>query len=57
MLLQRFWERRERELAYRWGTLELQTAKLGHLRKEEEYKYEGDLYSHRRPEFRGSQRL
>lgn len=55
MLLHRFWERTELELAYRWGTLELTSDKMAELAKED-YNVEGGMYSHRRPEFTGRTR-
>ena len=54
VLLYRFWERKENELAYKWGTLDLSNTANG---VPQDYSYKkGGLYAHRRLEFRGETR-
>lgn len=56
ILLYRFWERREYELAYEWGTLEMTSDVMAAV-MEADYNLDGGLYSHRRPEFVGFLRI
>lgn len=53
VLLYRFWERKEFELAYQFGTLELSSNDALSKVVKQDYNVEGGLYSHRRPEFVG----
>jgi anoctamin-10 len=59
LLLYRFWERKENELAYKWGTLEL--SNMANNGGPQDYSSlgggeNGGIYAHRRPEFKGQTR-